>query len=79
VFASDRCWFDDVPEEVWSFHAGGHQVCKKWLKDRRGRILNDADAATYRKIVASLTETLHCMREIDSAIMHHGGWPRAFV
>ncbi|MBC8870405.1 MAG: N-6 DNA methylase [Planctomycetes bacterium] len=78
VFVSDRCWFDGVPEEVWDFHAGGHQVCRKWLKDRRGRMLTSADAAVYRQIVASLAETLRCMREIDEAITHHGGWPRAF-
>jgi len=78
VFANDQCWFDDVPQEVWGFHAGGHQVCKKWLKDRRGRVLTNGDSAVYRRIVASLTETVHCMREIDKAIVHHGGWGRAF-
>lgn len=79
VLVSERCWFDDVPQEVWNFHAGGHQVCKKWLKDRRGRTLSVSDAAVYRQIVASLAATLRCMREIDKAILHHGGWPRAFL
>ena len=79
VFASDQCWFSDVPQDVWDFHAGGHQVCRKWLKDRRGRMLSDADAAEYRQIVASLAETLRCMDEIDRAVIHHGGWPRAFI
>ena len=32
---SDSC----VPEEVWNFHFGRYQVCKKWLKDRKGRPL----------------------------------------
>jgi len=78
VHVSDLCWFGHVPQEVWGFHVGGHQVCRKWLKDRRGRMLNANDAATYCRIVSSLTETLGCMREIDKAIKHHGGWPCAF-
>lgn len=79
VYVSDQSWFEHVPQDVWSFHVGGHQVCRKWLKDRRGRMLSAEDATTYRRIVSSLTETLRCMREIDEAIKHHGGWPRTFV
>lgn len=78
VFVSDHSRFDGVPQQIWDFHAGGHHVCKKWLKDRRGRVLTRADAAVYRQIVASLAETLRCMRDIDEAITHHGGWPHAF-
>jgi type I restriction-modification system DNA methylase subunit len=31
--------FAGVPEDVWNFYVGGYQVCQKWLKDRKGRIL----------------------------------------
>ena len=79
VFVSDHCRFDGVPGQIWSFHAGGHQVCRKWLKDRRGRMLTSADATVYRQIVASLAETLRCTREIDEAITRHGGWSQAFL
>ena len=33
--------FLGVPENVWNFHIGGYQVCKKWLKDRKGRTLSE--------------------------------------
>jgi hypothetical protein len=79
VLANDQVSFDNVPQEVWDFHVGGHQVCRKWLKDRRGRRLTPADAEVYRHIVASLTDTIRCMKEIDLAIDHHGGWPDAFA
>jgi len=80
--------FRGVPEEVWSFHIGGYQVCEKWLKDRQtksgknprpGRVLTDENITHYQKIVVALNETIRIMNEIDEAIDQHGGWPRAFV
>ncbi|MCE2559207.1 MAG: hypothetical protein J4F98_11515 [Acidobacteria bacterium] len=70
--------FHGVPEEVWDFHIGGYQVCHKWLKDRKGRTLSDADIAHYQKIVVALNETIRTMAEIDKLIESHGGWPAAF-
>ena len=71
-------WFEDIPENVWSFHIGGYPVCEKWLKDRRGRMLTDADILHYRRIVVAIGETIRLMAEIDRVIDAHGGWPGAF-
>lgn len=71
--------FEGVPENVWNFHIGGYQVCEKWLKDRRGRVLADEDIAHYQKIVVALKETIRLMAEIDRVIGAHGGWPGAFM
>jgi hypothetical protein len=71
--------FKGVPEEVWSFHIGGYQVCDKWLKDRKGRALSKDDIAHYQKIVVALSETIRLMKEIDEVIERHGGWPGAFA
>ncbi|MDD5268350.1 MAG: hypothetical protein PHO08_14685 [Methylococcales bacterium] len=76
INASQR--FENVPEAVWNFHVGGYQVCEKWLKDRKGRRLNEDDIAHYQKIVVALNETIRLMREIDAVIALHGGWPGAF-
>ena len=70
--------FQGVPEAVWKFHIGGYQVCEKWLKDRKGRMLSDEDIAHYHKIVVALSETIRLMAEIDTVIETHGGWPGAF-
>ena len=70
--------FKGVPEQVWNFLIGGYQVCHKWLKDRKGRILSDEDIAHYQKIVVALNETIRIMEEIDKVIEAHGGWPNAF-
>lgn len=71
--------FRDVPENVWNFHIGGYQVCEKWLKDRKGRVLSAEDITHYQKIVVALNETIRLMKEIDEVIEEHGGWPGAFI
>jgi hypothetical protein len=65
-------YFDGVPPEVWNFHLGGYQVCEKWLKDRKGRVLSYDDRIRYQKIVVALQETIRLMGEIDRAIP---SWP----
>jgi predicted helicase len=71
--------FKGVCEEVWNFHIGGYQVCEKWLKDRKGRVLSAEDVKHYQKIVVALSETIRLMAEIDETIEEHGGWPGAFT
>ena len=60
--------FTGVPEEVWNFYVGGYQVCHKWLKDRKKRILSDEDINHYQRIVVALQETIKLMSLIDQAI-----------
>jgi len=78
---SRSSYFDGVPEEVWNFHIGGYQVCRKWLYDRRGkkgvpgRTLTADDIAHYQRFVVALQETIRLMEEIDEVIEAHGGWP----
>ena len=71
--------FLGVPKHVWEFSIGGYQVCHKWLKDRKGRVLTEDDIDHYQKIVVALSETIRIMAEIDKVINTHGGWPDAFV
>ena len=70
--------FHGVPTAVWNFHIGGYQVCEKWLKDRKGRLLSQEDIAHYHRIVVALAQTIWLMEEIDGVIDRHGGWPDAF-
>ncbi len=60
--------FIGIPEEVWNFHVGGYQVCHKWLKDRKNRILSEEDIQHYQRIVVALQETIKLMNKIDQAI-----------
>ena len=70
---------EGVPEYVWEFEVGGHQVCQKWLKVRRGRRLAPEDVAHLERIVVAVVETIAVTTQIDAAIDAHGGWPGAFL
>jgi predicted helicase len=78
VWINTTQYFENVPEEVWQFHIGGYQVCQKWLKDRKGRMLSYDDLTHYQHIVSALTATIKLMTNIDTTINTHGGWPDAF-
>jgi len=80
VFINDKLdtGFKNVTQDAWQFHIGGHQVCEKWLKDRKGRKLTKDDVDHYKKIVVAVSETIRLMAEIDKVIDEHGGWPSAF-
>jgi type I restriction-modification system DNA methylase subunit len=70
--------FKGVREDVWNFYIGGYRVCEKWLKDRKDRKLSKEDITHYQKVVVALSETIRLMKEIDTVIDKHGGWPGAF-
>lgn len=66
VWINDTQYFDNVPLLAWEFYIGGYQPAQKWLKDRKGRVLEFEDIFHYSKIIVSLTETHRVMQEIDS-------------
>jgi predicted helicase len=72
VYINKTQYFDGIPKDVWEFHVGGYQVCDKWLKDRKGRKLDNNDLVHYQKIVVALHETIRLMAEIDALIP---SWP----
>src|SRR6266487_344521 len=77
VWINKAQYFEGVWPEIWNFHIGGYQVCQKWLKDRKGRTLSYEDIEHYQQVVAVLDETISLMKQIDSVIDAHGGWPIA--
>jgi len=68
VFINAEQYFGNVPEVAWNFYIGGYQPARKWLKDRKGRALTNADIEHYQKIIVALAETNRIMKEIDSNI-----------
>ncbi len=72
VYINKTQYFEGVLPEVWNFQVGGYQVCHKWLKDRKGRVLTYDDITHYQKVVIALNETIRLMAEIDESIPD---WP----
>lgn len=68
VFINETQYFGSVPESAWNFFVGGYQPAQKWLKDRKGRTLGNADLEHWQKIIVALTETDRIMKEIDFSL-----------
>jgi predicted helicase len=66
VFINKDQYFDNIPELAWNFYIGGYQPAQKWLKDRKGRVLEYDDISHYQKIIKALVETDRIMKEIDN-------------
>ena len=57
-------YFEGVAPNVWEFFIGGYQPAQKWLKDRKGKILDFEEILHYQKIIVALSETDRLMKEI---------------
>ena len=68
VHINEEQYFDNVPQLAWEFYIGGYQPAQKWLKDRKGRVLNSEDLMHYQKIIVALSETDRLMKEIDKVM-----------
>jgi predicted helicase len=65
VSINDNKNFYPIPKDVWEYQVGGYQVCHKYLKDRKGRLLSEDEIEHYRKIVKAIERTIEIQSEID--------------
>ncbi len=65
VYINTEQYFGGVTESAWNFYIGGYQPAQKWLKDRKGRMLSNADIEHYQKMIVAMVETERVMGEID--------------
>lgn len=56
--------FEGISPELWNYHIGGYQVLNKYLKDRKGKSLEDP--IHYCRMVTALALTIEMQREIDA-------------
>jgi hypothetical protein len=65
IYINQEKYFEGIPPAVWNYHIGGYQVCNKWLKDRKGRLLSLAEIEVYCKIITAIHFTIKIHKEID--------------
>ena len=58
-------YFEGVEENVWQYQIGGYQVCNKWLKDRKGKVLSLDDIKHYCKVATAIKHTINIQKSID--------------
>jgi predicted helicase len=63
VFINESRYFDNISPEVWNYQIGGYQPMEKYLKDRKGRQMDDP--AHYCKMAAAISKTIELQKEID--------------
>ena len=63
VFINAANYFEGIAPEVWNYHIGGYQVMEKYLKDRRGRVMDDP--VHYCKMATAISETIGLQNKID--------------
>ena len=65
VYINKAQYFEGLEEKVWQYRIGGYQVCDKWLKDRKGRILSLDDVKHYCKLTTAIEHTINIQQSID--------------
>lgn len=65
VYISKAQYFEPVPLQVWAYQIGGYQVLEKYLKDRKGRRLEDP--VHYLRVATAISLTLEVQAEIEAA------------
>lgn len=65
LYLNQNQYFEGITKEIWQYQIGGYQVCRKWLKYRKGRRLSINDIKHYCKIVTALQKTIETQKEID--------------
>ncbi|MCH7764581.1 MAG: DNA methyltransferase, partial [Candidatus Marinimicrobia bacterium] len=63
VYINSDKYFSKVKPDVWNYHIGGYQVLAKYLKDRKGRQMDDP--RHYCRIVTALEKTIEIQKKID--------------
>ena len=63
IYINKDKYFEGIAPEVWNYHIGGYQVLNKYLKDRKGRIMDDVPR--YCRIVTALSKTIYIQEKID--------------
>jgi predicted helicase len=66
IWINDEQYFGQVPVHAWDFWVGGYQPAQKWLKDRKGQVLEYEDIEHYKVTLEVLVRTVETMEQIDS-------------
>jgi len=64
-------YFEGITPEMWEYRIGGYQVLEKYLKDRKGRQMDDP--VRYIRIAAALARTLDIQKSIDTIYLNCSG------
>jgi predicted helicase len=65
VYINETQYFSHISKELWEYELCGYQVLKKWLSDRKNRVLTSGEIHHYIKICRALQLTVKYSGDID--------------
>jgi predicted helicase len=65
VTINNQQYFAGVPADAWHMQVGSYRPAYKWLYDRKGDTLTEAEVVQYIRIITALGETQRLMGKID--------------
>jgi hypothetical protein len=65
-----------VDENVWTTRVGSHQVCRKWLADRRGQRLTPEIRRRYAQVCLAVEQVRRECQRLEATVLKSGGWPK---
>jgi predicted helicase len=63
VYINEQRYFENITAAVWKYQIGGYQVMEKYLKDRKGREMDDP--GHYCKMATTIAKTMDVQKEMD--------------
>jgi len=63
VYINADKYFEGITPAMWEYQIGGYQVLEKYLKDRKGRRLDDP--VRYIRIATAIAHTMDIQQQID--------------
>jgi predicted helicase len=64
VYINSNHYFEGISPELWHYQVGGYQVLDKYLKDRKGRPMEDP--RYYIRVATSLAKTIVIQHDLDA-------------
>jgi hypothetical protein len=63
IYINESKYFDHVMPEVWAYCIGGYQVLQKYLKDRKGKSMDDP--RHFCRMITALAKTQEIQEQLD--------------
>ena len=67
VYINSDNYFEGILEEIWNYHIGGYKVLRKYLRDRKGRQMDDP--RHYCQIATAIAKTIEIQKLIDEVYL----------
>ncbi len=74
IFSGHAMLMEGLSESDWQFQAGHHQVCRKWLADRRGRPLTPELHQRFVQVCRSIQLIRAQCAAIEASVASFDGW-----